>query len=156
MFINVSNGSTILFTLNPGSEDELVYYVCRVCDRGFSTIPGLNTHRQSDSHKELLQDLCSSVNSVSLPVSLSLSHLHPSLTLPPPSFSHPPPPTSQPPSAPPGPPPSRLPRDPPLPSLTLPPLPVSLRLSSFPPLSPFPPLSSFLYKNTSSCVHALS
>ena len=143
MFINVSNGSTILFTLNPGSEDELVYYVCRVCDRGFSTIPGLNTHRQSDSHKELLQDLCSSVNSVSLPVSLSLSHLHPSLTLPPPPVSHSP--TS-----------TRLSLSHLHPSLTLPPLPVSLRLSSFPPLSPFPPLSSFLYKNTSSCVHALS
>lgn len=42
----------LVFTVNPGSEDTGVFFVCRLCDRGLSTNHGLATHQNSDSHQQ--------------------------------------------------------------------------------------------------------
>jgi len=53
------------FVVQAGQDDVESFYVCLVCDRGFSTTNGLNEHRTTDSHetkKKALEDLARQVS----------------------------------------------------------------------------------------------
>lgn len=49
IFVDVNRN--LVFTVNPGSEESGVFFVCLLCARGLSTTHGLATHQQSDTHK---------------------------------------------------------------------------------------------------------
>lgn len=72
MFINIKDGKHILFTLSQNFEDIDVFYVCRICDRGFGTVSGLNTHRQSDIHAQMLREAIDTSCQVSVCTSITI------------------------------------------------------------------------------------
>lgn len=61
LFISVGGSTHVVFSV-PETANCLNYFVCGVCDRGFTTSNGLASHQRSDGHNSQLRVLIHSLS----------------------------------------------------------------------------------------------